>query len=114
MKIIDDKVKVTFSSPGSDDKVIEGPVSYPVYETADDILELLQKDAKSVISDLNYAANMQARAKVRADIKAEHEGPGKKLAKLVKNFIEAMAALNKTVTEDQAIAQLKSIGAFNE
>lgn len=115
MKVQTSEVTVSFPIPGvKEPKKVTAPVTYNEYETAEDVLAALSsaEGVSQILRDLNYSSNMQARAEVRAEIKAKFEGPGKAVAKVIRNFVDAMAAMGVKLSESDALEQMKSMPKF--
>lgn len=115
MKIVTGEVSVKYKDGKGSVQEAKGPVSYETFETANDVLTLLQTEAgvDSILSELNNSRNLDARAKVRAKILQEVEGPGKAIAKMVKATIAAVFAnTGLELTEEAATARLKAAGVI--
>ena len=112
MKQITDSVSVKYKTAEGKEAEEISPVSYPEFETSDDVLEYLSKGDKDAIShfigSVNYGLNLKARAKVRTSILDKVAGPDKAINKMVETLVKGMAALGIPFTEEQARAQIKA------
>lgn len=108
MKQINDEVTVNLKDVTGKEVAFSRPVTFPEYETADDVLTGLQnaETAKEIISALNYGSNLKARAKVSAQIKQENQGPEVAINRAVKQLIANRAKLNKPISEADARAKV--------
>lgn len=110
MKQITSEVSLTFKASDGSEKTESAPVSYAVYETADDVLGFLtsakEADLKSFLKSLNYGINLDARSEVRQTLQTKVAGPDKAVNKAVETLVKAMAALGVPFTEEQARAQI--------
>ena len=98
-KTINDNVEVKIG-----DKMLSAPVSYSVPETAEDILQLMSTEPglKDVITNISYASNLRARAKVRQTLLSQEGGPEKAFEAMVKQIVKQRAAVGKPIDEAKA------------
>lgn len=116
MKTVQDEVTVKMTGIDGKEVTIKKPVSFPEYESTDDVLTALQNAevAKLVISALNYGSNLKARAKVTQEIKQENQGPEVAINRAVKQLVANRLKFGKPLTEDEArvkvMANLEAYG----
>jgi len=123
MKTISGVVEVKIKDAQGKEIIEQSPVTFPFFESAEDILSVLGDnsgdvvefqlaDGKTVVklapktAELlvceNYGANLKARATVRAALLNKLEGPEKAINRQVEQLVKARAAKGKPITEVQA------------
>lgn len=118
MKTIEKTVTVNLTGIDGKPKDIDRPVSYPEYETADDVLNVLTGASKEVVDDLlgslNYGCNLKARAKVTAQIKQDNQGPevsiNRLLAQMEKNHEKMGKPFDKEASRKFILGNMEMFG----
>jgi molybdopterin converting factor small subunit len=103
----------------------ELPYTKTVYETVDDVLNLLnaeddkyeEKDENGNVvrvgsqtaDDVTYAKDLRARNKVRQAFEASIISPDKAIAAAAKNIQKVFAAMGHPISEEAALKQAKAI-----
>lgn len=115
MKQVESTVTVKMQGVDGKEISIEKPVTFPEFESVDDVLTGLQgPEAKYYIDCLNYGANLKARAKVTAQIKNENQGPevsvNRLLAQMEKNHEKAGKPFDKEASRAFILANMAMFG----
>lgn len=104
MKAITGTVTLNYKDENGKDASISSPVTYQVPENDADVISLMQTpdDLKSLLENIAYATNLNARAVVRRKLESQVEGPGKAIEKAIKDLVKAREAMGKPITEEAA------------
>ena len=132
MKNINGTVEFNYKSAEGAEKTEKDSVSYPEFETVDDILttldsaqfsdkvdeggkvvklaaDIYKEFVTEFLTALNYGTSLRARAKVRAVLQSKAEGPDKSINKMVAELVKMRAAQGKPITEEKARAMVLAL-----